>query len=602
VGSFAKTLGTYGNQEICWQAARAYYAADCTARACFSLFTLSGSPGVASFKGAGVGVRISGGTYTETGLAERIANVTGYFFVLANEGSGAAMFFLLRANAGTVTILSSILASAVNPSWSMPVSVQVPRILELTVSTNGSGNPVLTAKTGKIGALQVGDSPGAQTVVFNAFEDTSGSKITAAGRAAFGAYSDLDLGSGLKVTTAVSFFEIVDTGSATTVHRDEFQRSDLSIGRQVTDNNGATGRWLACGWRADLHCSPLVGDWRELQRDSGNNRVFSTVHTMDRLSTRPATSQYESHRSLVFNVAYVSGTIELALAARGSYLPTGNGLFASGWKFALTYNGSVWAGKLTYYDGSGAAALWATLAIGTPATYSLNIAADNVLEFWVQNIGPNAPETGSTQLIAKINGVTTTGWVLQPGMGSSTQVLTTGEVITNSSAVALSGFVEGFSNVIPAGTVRADTWMDLVVPGTGTTAIPEEDQASIAISSECDGKTGTLVCPHEWPVAIKHQAHSATHNYDSGHRNRLFRSLLQRRRWAIAAKACKPSERAALLAFFDSHKGVEIPFNWVTPDGETVSASFDDPDGILRYSLVAPQAESFQIGLKEVFC
>jgi hypothetical protein len=302
----------------------------------------------------------------------------------------------------------------------------------------------------------------------------------------------------------------------------------------------------------------------------------------------------------VFNVGYVSGTVEVALAGRGSYLVTGAGYFVSGWKFALTYNGSAWAAKLTYYDAAGAATLWCTLAIGTPATYSLNIAADNTLEFEVKNIGPNAPEQGSTQLLATLNGVTVTGWVVQSGVSASTQALTTGEVITNSSAVSRSGLVEGFSSVIPAGTVRADTWTDYVVVGTGTVSVPEEDQASIAMTTECTGKTGTLSCPNEWPVMVKHQAHSAVHAYDSGHRNRVLRSLKQRRRWGLQAKACKPSERVTLLAFFDSHKGAQIPFTWVTPDGESVSARFRDDT--LRYALIAPQAQSFEVEIEEVFC
>lgn len=600
VASFAKTLGTYGNQEICWAAARAYYAANCTARACFSLFTLTGSPSSTSWKGAGVGVRITGGTYTETGLAERIADTNGYFFVLANDGTGAAKFFLLRVNVGTVTVLASALATAINPNWSMPGAVQVPRVLELAVTTNGGGNPVLTAKTGKIGAFQIGDPPAATTTVFNAYEDTSGSKLTAAGRAAFGAYSDLDLGSGLKVTTGVSFFEIVDTGSGLTVHRDEFQRSAFALGRSVSDNNGQAGRWLSCGFRGDLFGAPTVGEWRELLRDPGLDRVTSTVHTMDRLSTRPATSIYEGHRSLVFNVAYVSGTVSLALALRGDFRASGNGAFISGWKFWLDYDGAAWSARLYYYDSLGSATLWCTLAIPVPATYALNIAASNTLELHVQNIGPNAPELGSTQLLAKINGSTVTGWVVSGAVSSSTQALATGEVITNSSAVSLSGPVEGFACVIPAGTVRADSWTDLVVLGTGTAAIPEEDQASITMTTECTGKTGTLSCPYEWPVAIKRPAHSTVHPYESGHRNRLLRSLRQRRRWTIAAKACKPAERVALLAFFDSHKGTEIPFAWSTPDGESVSAHFRDDT--LRYALIAPQAESFEIEIEEVFC
>jgi hypothetical protein len=319
---------------------------------------------------------------------------------------------------------------------------------------------------------------------------------------------------------------------------------------------------------------------------------------MDRLSTRPASSIYESYRSMLFNVAYVSGTVELALAARGSFLPTGSGAFVSGWKFAVTYNGTVWSAKLTYYNAAGTAVPWCTLAIGTPATYSLNIAAGNTLEFQVKNIGPMAPSNGSTQLLAKINGVTVTGWVVQVAVLSSTQVQASGEVITNSSAVARSGHVEGFATVIPAGTVRADTWTDLYV--ASATDIPEEDQASIAMTSECTGKTGTLSCPHEWPVAIRRTAYSVVHPYDSGHRNRISRALRQRRRWSIQSRACTPDERSVLLAFFDSHKGAQIPFTWVTPDGESVSARFRDDT--LRYSLLAPQAESFDIEIEEVFC
>jgi hypothetical protein len=321
---------------------------------------------------------------------------------------------------------------------------------------------------------------------------------------------------------------------------------------------------------------------------------------MDRLSTRPSTSPYESHRRLVFNVAYVSGTVEMALAARGSFLPAGNGAFVSGWKFALTYTGTVWAAKLTYYDAAGASTLWCTLAIPVPGDYTLDIAASFALEFEVKNIGPLAPEQGSTQLLAQINGITVTGWAVEGPVLSSTQVLTTGEVITNSSAVAHSGRVEGFSNVIPAGTVRSDTWADFVVPGTGSTELPEEDQVSIAMTSECTGKTGTLTCPNEWPVTLKRRAHSSVHEYDSGHRNRLLRSLKQRRRWSIKSGACKPAERAALLSFFDSHKGAEIPFDWSTPDGEAVSARFRDDT--LRTALLAPVVESFEIELEEVFC
>lgn len=137
------------------------------------------------------------------------------------------------------------------------------------------------------------------------------------------------------------------------------------------------------------------------------------------------------------------------------------------------------------------------------------------------------------------------------------------------------------------------------IPAGGTT---EAEQLSIPVSTECDGVTGTLTLPADWPVREIHERYVVVHPFESGHRYRNARALGKRRIWEIEADAQAVAETDTLRAFFDSHDGTEIPFTWTTPQprAEVVTVRFQDDT--LKDELRAPTVGGFSFRLEEAVC
>lgn len=125
--------------------------------------------------------------------------------------------------------------------------------------------------------------------------------------------------------------------------------------------------------------------------------------------------------------------------------------------------------------------------------------------------------------------------------------------------------------------------------------------ASIVLTTECTGKTGTLTVPYDWGVQESSQWSALEHRYEAAYVARSARHTRPRRRWSISANACTDAERTTLLAFWTSHKGAEIPFDWADPEtGETVSVRFATDE--LGVVLANPSVRQFSFDLEEVFC
>ena len=124
---------------------------------------------------------------------------------------------------------------------------------------------------------------------------------------------------------------------------------------------------------------------------------------------------------------------------------------------------------------------------------------------------------------------------------------------------------------------------------------------TIALNSECVGKTGTLTVPYDWGVQEQAKAEAIVAPFEAGYRVRSVRHTRQRRRWTIRANAITDSERTTLLNFWTSHKGAEIPFDWAEPEtGATVAVRFADDS--LGVTLANPAVRQFEFVLEEVFC
>ncbi len=128
----------------------------------------------------------------------------------------------------------------------------------------------------------------------------------------------------------------------------------------------------------------------------------------------------------------------------------------------------------------------------------------------------------------------------------------------------------------------------------------DDDDPSEPVSDECEGKFGELVIPLDWPVVLLRGSRVSRLKMDSGHTIRLARAIKQRRRWGVQMKAAHPAEKVDLLDFWDAHKGIELPFDWRTPDGELVSGRFWRPG--LDTALRAPLVDSYRFEIEEVFC
>jgi hypothetical protein len=230
----------------------------------------------------------------------------------------------------------------------------------------------------------------------------------------------------------------------------------------------------------------------------------------------------------------------------------------------------------------------------------------------IENIG-QTPATGNVRIRGYQNATQLDFTPLTSGFTVPEGVIFDGlDLLDTRSTRTLSGVVEGYIPQASTGAsgkrILLDYWNDLWVapdPGDPTDptnpAILEEDMPSIALTSECTGKTGTLTVPYDWGVRESSQWSALEHRYEAAYVARSARHTRPRRRWSISANACTDAERTTLLAFWTSHKGAEIPFDWADPEtGETVAVRFaDDKIGIV---LANPSVRQFSFELEEVFC
>lgn len=234
------------------------------------------------FRWVGVCARVSGGSYTETTGAQSIRDTSGYWLVLAHTASVPGVdskWLLLRVNSGTITQLTTKNATA-----EVTAALTGVHEMMLDVSTVG-GDVVLSGYYDGVGVL--------------GYTDTSGSKITTAGRCGFGMVRDRTV-SGVQVATVASYFSIVNliTGK---VLEDDFTRENIDCNPSVVDGNSVTGQVLMSMWTLDIHGpSAWTGGGTQV-RDSGLNRVRADdgVYQMSQI---PATDLYEQTRTIRFRI------------------------------------------------------------------------------------------------------------------------------------------------------------------------------------------------------------------------------------------------------------------------------------------------------------
>jgi phage-related protein len=149
------------------------------------------------------------------------------------------------------------------------------------------------------------------------------------------------------------------------------------------------------------------------------------------------------------------------------------------------------------------------------------------------------------------------------------------------------------------------SYPDGVVTVTVTEGYPPgpSEQESIYVAPETDKKSGTLTIPVSWPVGESRIVGILSRGFETGHRQTLPQLPKERRQFAVQMRGATHAERKAMSDFFLSHRGTEIPFDWVHPlTKETIAVRFASASIAAKHrSGVGPGAEDYRFDLIEVF-
>ncbi len=580
----AKGLASVGSSDVMAFVWRPFFAVRARAKLAFRWKRVSGAVTSADFRRAAVGVRLAGhGSYTNTAGAESVSGGNGYWLVARNVASQpGAKFYLLRVNAGVTTLLASSTAVDVS-EWNLTAGMWI----SITVS-NVAGNPQIRCRRAALGREAVDGETEVDVFAAGDYTDTSGSKITAAGRCGF-ALSRPILGS----APLADWFEVTDVNTDTVVLRDEWMRSNYLIGAATAvDANSVSGRNLQPTFAGSVGGSGAT----RLMRDSGNNRVKndSTSATIPGAWAFRASHAATQRRSALVTFNMNAGQTALFwIDLRGNYLHAPTSATARGYRLEITGHDTFGTAIRVYAIQAGVSTL-----LATRANDLLNPFSATTWDFDVQNVGGATLFDGIPSLVVRKNGTIITTWTLAGVSGVSK--LADGTILDTRSAAILQGWEQAWGwslNASLANAVYVDAWTDAASIPTIDDDLPNAD-----VSTEVDGLSGTLDIPLSWPVETVSGWQAVRHEYDSDHAQVVALASRERRTWRVSLKAATQAEVDALVAFYDDH-GAEIPFTWELPSGESVTGVFltEDLTHVLKDRGAQGGVYSFDFEVQERF-
>jgi len=571
-----------------------------------------------SVRHIGIGARISGAISNPDSQALEALNATdGYWFVRgAGEGdptgpngtTGNYRYYLLRCISGVITLLAQSTPGAY-------ADISDGRYVKLRMSVvNDASTNVEIVCYAKIG--------NESEAVVLAYTDSSGSKITTAGRVAFattGEQHAVGTSESLAAHGCV-WFQCKNYAGSTLYFRDEWERTKLSDGLLVQGRNYNAGDYpgegysLACGWTGDLYsCMTNAGTVTSKWLDYNSSPAGTVFVQKDELRTefnytaffwhqRPATSPTDQHRSIDVQWPTKVGTgirtARLCLRESGSDYVKDTPM-KRGYLFNVARDDSddtVIVQLQRRHNGSPSAITIGgnvtTETITEGVTYELQMEVINVAS------GPIGEEN-AVRIKCYIDGVQVVFNQLTPPIDGIT-VQGDGTVYDETSNRVTSGFGEGFG-VNMSSALCDDTdqiiFNDFEVGGSAGDSTLPEDQVGIAIADEADGGTGTLLVPADWPVEMTSEFRVLRHEFEADYTYTASRAPFQRRRWRLTARAIELVDRNALLTFWNAH-GVETPFAWTTDEGESVTVHF--VDDAMATALINPAIYNFDFELEEL--
>lgn len=531
-----------------------------------------------------VGARITGGTYASA--SHTLTDVqAGYFFGFLSASGLEGTWYLLRLNAGAITVLASSTFNGAAPGTGAALSLLLnpKRTNRITLDVTASGGDVRLV--GKL--IKPDDAGGTTSTTIVDFTDTSGSKLTAAGRCGFIINGQVTAAGspGGGVANLVSLFRVTDAGVI--VHCDTFERVWRAAGKAASATVSSvtySGNSLMSAWVGDH--STIVAYDRKLQRCAIaglTNRIMVDPNTEPvgsstivgaggfLLAQRPATDPVSSNRTLRvrFSSLKADGTAGttnatphraagICVRIAGGGVPSATWMPDAGYALIAFREDVAPTTKLELYRyQEGVAVL---IGSSDPYTFALDTDYDLTLEVHNELDGAGRAE-GAVLLSAYVGGVQ----VVLDTEHASVMVDASGTIVDGSSRRVLRGRGEGIYAYAPGGNkvVVLDAWAEGTL--TNGTASTEVDQASVAVTAEDAGFVGdTFTTPLRAAVEQSVTRRRATIEMESGHRYRGAIDRAARRSWRVTA-ALDDAQRDALLAFFEAHDGARLGFYWTPP-------------------------------------
>lgn len=535
----------------------------------FRFISVLGAPTTDDFRWVGVCARVTGGSYTDTTGQQSIRDTSGYWFLLCHSSVGSE-FVLLRVNGGVTTRLQHKNATS-----------EIADIL--------SGGHVLqmevTEEAGNVRINTLYDGAEALSSVL----DSSGSKLTAAGRCGFGMCRDRQPNTPTRGNaTLASRFTIFDMNAGATLLADDFTRVNTQANPTVQDENGLFGKVLMSMWALDVHGYAGFAGGSGQYRDAGFDRIDSRGGVFN-FSQIAATDPITQARSVVFrrtaNVAYLTGT---GIVLRGTMSNTAD--ISNGYLFTIHFTGAIYSAIIRRFN-AGVSTLIATADVTTD--YGIVNGTDFRLLASVENNGT------IPQLLITVNDIAVAGWTLW-----TAGVTQLGALVFDGSANAIQTGPAQAINVIPYnstadGFLFYKLWTDEVPPDV--TDETEENEPSFVIGAETDGKTGVHSMPIGSEFEVEDRAREVDQRFETQHVARVNFDDRTRRLWRIQVGGASQAERQDLWDFWDEH-GKSIPFDFVDPESPTgalIPAHFFDDS--LVTARTSPATSSFGYVVEELF-
>lgn len=566
------------------------------------------------FPAAFVIARAGGGTYDAA--THSTNNITqGYAFGFWSDSTREAAWFLLRLTAGpTITILDS---RAFRGSGGLSTEIDATNANEIEIRcTTVAGDARIR------GFYRVPNKTGGHTEVevFD-YTDSSGSKITAAGRCGFALSGQFNAGGspGGAVAGLATFFQISVAGTVSV--RDEFERAwrqaalaySVTIGAQTFDGysllQSFAGDWFGpTAYDRKLFRSKVGGLTDRLNVKPDTEPTGSGAGLGGFLaSQRAPTDRRSQNRSVQirFSSLQQSGaagtTNPSTFRAAGIFVrASGSGTPSTSW---VPTNGYL--ALLNFDDGGGPSCdclvyRWSSSTptlIAQKAGVSVSIDTDYTFRFDAYNqLDASGQPTAAVVLRTFIGGVQ----VVLDLVDSSVDVTTAGTVVDGSSERVTEGALEGIYCFDPDGdkTIFLDAWAEGAL--TNSLVGTEADQASIAVEDELQGGTvGTWAIPAGWPMEEILYRPKQSVAFESGHVRAGAMFSRTRRRFRVGARAIKPTERDDLLALWELTDGVVGAFDF-TPPGESTPLAVHFVDERLGIKLRDRAVYEYDLELEEL--